>query len=96
MSDTTNQPEEAQDREMTPEEVQQQLANMHAYYDEQIAMLSKEAEFYKLSADVEEHQLRALTMRIRKAQLMAGPPPKEEKQSETDNAEKPVRKLKKD
>jgi hypothetical protein len=96
MSETTNQPEESHG-EMTPEQIQDQLNKMHSYYDEQIALLSKEAEFYKISADIEEHQLRALTMRMRKAQIMAGPPPtKEEKPSESENAERPVRKLKKD
>lgn len=97
MSEETNNQETG---EMNPEQIAEQLKNMHEYYDEQIVLLGKEREYNKLIADIEEQQLRALTMRIRKAQLMAGPPkesPKEEETSQdTPEAERPVRKLRKD
>jgi chromosome segregation ATPase len=70
MSEPTNQEE----REPTQKELNEYRENMKKFYDTQIPMLKKQKEYESLLADIEEARLKRITMNMRIAQIMAGPP----------------------
>lgn len=80
MSELTNQEE----REPTPQELNEYRESMKKFYDQQIPMLKKQREYETLLADIEEARAKRITMNIRIAQMMAGPPeaPSKEEQEE--------------
>lgn len=80
MSEATNQEE----REPTPQELNEYRENMKKFYDQQIPMLKKQKEYEGLLADIEEARAKRIAMNIRIAQMMAGPPeaPSKEEQDE--------------
>lgn len=69
MSETTNQRPEP-----TEQELQEYRENMKKFYDSQIPMLKKQKEYEMLLADIEEARAKRVTMNMRIAQIMAGPP----------------------
>lgn len=71
MSETTNQRPEP-----TEKELQEYRENMKKYYDVQIPLLKKQKEYEVLLADIEEARAKRVTMSVRIAQIMAGPPDK--------------------
>lgn len=79
MSETTNQRPEP-----TEKELQEYRENMKKFYDSQIPLLKKQKEYEMLLADIEEARAKRITMSMRIAQVMAGPPeqPTEEQMAE--------------
>lgn len=79
MSETTNQRPEP-----TEKELQEYRENMKKFYDTQIPLLKKQKEYELLLADIEEARAKRVTMSMRIAQIMAGPPeqPTEEQMAE--------------
>ena len=79
MSETTNQRPEP-----TEKELQEYRENMKKFYDTQIPLLKKQKEYEMLLADIEEARAKRVTMSMRIAQVMAGPPeqPTEEQMAE--------------
>lgn len=71
MSETTN-----QQPEPTEKDLQEYRENMKKFYDVQIPMLKKQKEYELLLADIEEARAKRITMSMRIAQIMAGPPEK--------------------
>ena len=79
-------------------------AEMIRYYSEEVKFLKKQEEFERLSADIEEHKVRKLTMMHRSAQIYASidaaeheaqeEPEKPEEEPVKDTTEKPERTLK--
>tara|TARA_B110000503_G_C7157013_1_gene417785 strand:+ start:1046 stop:1372 length:327 start_codon:yes stop_codon:yes gene_type:complete len=105
MSETTNNLEIPQEeREMTPAQMVEFRKKAKAYYNDQSVVLKAQLEYESLLADIEEARTKRLTMTIRMAQMMAGPPKETEKgpvhttpstvNSEETSEERPVRKLK--
>jgi hypothetical protein len=85
MSEKTN----PQEQEMTPEQMKEMRAKMHAYYEEQLPLVRLQSEYEKSLADIEEARARRITMSIRIAELMA-------RQNDEEPIAKPERKLKTD
>lgn len=95
MSEETN---NLQDREMTPEELKAYKDNQNKYYKEQIPFLKTTLEYEKLIADIEEARLKYFTMRMRIGHLLAPPSPEKEEAETPDvntTPEAPVRKERK-
>lgn len=103
----TNKPQ----TEPTEKELAEYRENMKKFYDQQIPLLKKQKEYEVLLADIEEARAKRLTMSMRIAQIMAGPPqaPSQEEQDamrqqmqeemlkeEEENKEKKPRQLKKE
>lgn len=65
--------EEIQDREPTPEEIQEMRDRMQSYYDNQIPFLEKQKQYEILLADIEQARARRIEMTIRIAQMTMGP-----------------------
>lgn len=92
--------------EPTEAELKAYRENMKKYYEEQIPLLKKQKEYEGLLADIEESRAKRLTMTVRIAQIMAGPPEPEgqDEPQGRDNPEgqnsnqeqRPVRQLKKE
>lgn len=91
-------------RELSPEEIKAYRMQMTEFYKTQIPTLKLQKEYETLLADIEEARAKRMTMTIRMAQMMAGPPQepegtddkKPEPSPEQGNQEgpKPERKLK--
>lgn len=106
MSDTLDQQELGGDaQQMSPEQIAKMRKNMLDYYNEQIPFLKKQKEYEILVADIEEARARRMTMTIRMAQMMAGPPPDRHPDGELETPppapegtteERPKRQLKKE
>lgn len=105
MSETTNNQEIPQEGpEMTPAQMAEFRKKATEYYKNQTGVLKAQLEYESLLADIEEARTKRMTMTIRMAQMMAGPP--QEKESgpvpnpsspenlEEEGTERPVRKLK--
>jgi hypothetical protein len=71
------------EREPTEQELQAYRENMKKFYDQQIPFLKKQKEYEMLLADIEEARAKRITMSMRIAQIMAGPPeePSEEEKA---------------
>ena len=79
MSETTNNPEIPQEeREMTPAQMVEFRKKAKAYYNDQSVVLKAQLEYESLLADIEEARTKRMTMTIRMAQMMAGPPQEKE------------------
>lgn len=65
--------EEIQDREPTPEEIQEMRDRMESYYDNQIPFLEKQVKYENLLADIELARAKRIEMTIRIAQMTMGP-----------------------
>ena len=105
MSDINKNPEIPQEeREMTPAQMVEFRKKAKAYYNDQSVVLKAQLEYESLLADIEEARTKRLTMTIRMAQMMAGPPKEKDEVSvhttpstanpEDTSEERPVRKLK--
>ena len=88
--------EEIQDREPTPEEIQEMRERMQSYYENQIPFLEKQKEYETLLADIEQARARRIEMTIRIAQMTMGPQDDMEQGSDNDiEPKQKERKLKK-
>jgi hypothetical protein len=90
-----------QDREPTEAELKAYREKMIQYYKEQIPLLKSQKEYETLLADIEEARAKRVTMTMRIAQIMAGPPqPKEEERPNppdpASEEERPTRQLRKE
>lgn len=89
-----------QDREPTEAELKAYREKMIQYYKEQIPLLKSQKEYETLLADIEEARAKRVTMTMRIAQIMAGPPQeKEQTPNPPDPAseeQRPNRQLKKE
>ena len=105
MSETTNNQEIPQEGpEMTPAQMAEFRKKATEYYKNQTGVLKAQLEYESLLADIEEARTKRMTMTIRMAQMMAGPPQEKEaspapnplspENLEDDGTERPVRKLK--
>lgn len=76
------------EREPTEQELQAYRENMKKFYDQQIPFLKKQKEYEMLLADIEEARAKRITMSMRIAQIMAGPPeePSEEEKAQAISA----------
>lgn len=70
--------ENAQNIELTPEQIAVRKQEMLDFYNEQIDFMQVQLEFEKLSADIEEHRLRRLLSIVRQAQIQSPSEPDEE------------------
>lgn len=103
MSQETNNQENFEPQ-YTDEQLKAMRAEMIRYYTEEIKFLKKQEEFERLSADIEEHKVRKLTMMHRSAQIYASieaaeqgaqeEPEQKQEEPVKDTAEKPKRTLK--
>ncbi len=77
----TNKPQDVE-KEPTEKELSDYRENMKKFYDQQVTLLKKQKEYEVLLADIEEARAKRLTMSMRIAQIMAGPPeaPSQEEQ----------------
>jgi hypothetical protein len=91
MSEQTNQESE---KTYTLEEIAQKRADAISFYTNQIAVLTVQAEFEKLQADIEESRTRRLGNIIKQAQMTELPEP-EENPEETPQPKSKPRDLKK-
>ena len=76
--------EEIQDREPTPEEIQEMRDRMNSYYDNQIPFLTKQKDYETLLADIEQARARRIEMTIRIAQMTMGPQQEDAEDSGSD------------
>lgn len=75
MSETTNQQQpEVEEKPLSEQELKAMRDRMIKYYKEQNSVLKEQAAYETLLADIEEARARRMTMTIRLAQMMAGPP----------------------
>lgn len=65
--------EETQDREPTPEEIQEMRTRMQSYYENQIPFLETQLKYENLLADIEFARAKRIEMTIRIAQMTMGP-----------------------
>ena len=97
MSQETNNQENTE-HQYTEEQLKSMRAEMIRYYSEEVKFLKKQEEFERLSADIEEHKVRKLTMMHRSAQIYASIDAAEHEEPEEDpvkdTTEKPKRTLK--
>ena len=96
MSQETNNPS-TEEKQYTPEEMAQMLKTVIANYKSEITFLKVQAEYEKLSADIEEHKTRRYIALAQASQLFAkmeDSEPSEEKTSDKAPVKKAERKLK--
>jgi hypothetical protein len=86
MSEQTNQESE---KTYTLEEIAQKRADAISFYTNQIAVLTVQAEFEKLQADIEESRTRRLGNIIKQAQMTELPEPEETPEEEPQPKSKP-------
>lgn len=79
MSDTNQQ------TEPTPEQIEEFKKKRMAYYKAELPLLRQQEEFERLVANIEESRTRAMTMRIRYAEMTA-PPDKDPNEAVKDPA----------
>lgn len=63
-----------EERQMTPEELEQARKNLLKYYKEQNEILTLQDKFQSLKANIAENQAKELMWIIRKGQMLQGPP----------------------
>jgi small-conductance mechanosensitive channel len=98
MSKETN-TKDTEKPQLTPEQVEAQRIIVMNYYTNQVQVLTVQAEYEKLLANIEESRAKRLEMVIRQAQMQAPPEPQEpEEEFEAEEAKLNPRKrvLKKD
>jgi len=71
---------ELEEKEMTPEEMDQMRNNMVEFYTAQIKVLEPQAKYEELLAQIEEFRLRQAVAIVRYATVMQGPPQSKEPQ----------------
>lgn len=79
MPEPTENQEEVNQPQLTPEEIKARRMEMAQYYDEELPLRQKELEYYKLMADIEEQRLRRLRFEVGMMQILAPPPDPEPK-----------------
>lgn len=101
MSEKTNNPNFPEgERELSPEEMAQFRKKAAAYYKDQTLVLEAQFKYETLLAEIEEARAKRMTMTLRMAQMMAGPPKESEvdpsgnEPSPENTEERPARKLK--
>lgn len=77
-----------QERELSPEEIAQQRANMISFYKDQEDYLNTVLKHEELKAAISKARAERVMYDIRTAQMMAGPP--DEDLSEEGNEEQPI------
>lgn len=88
------------EQQLSPEEIEAYKKQMTEFYKSQLPMLKLQKEYEQLLADIEESRAKRMTMTIRMAQMMAGPPPEQDPEPEEKSVpdeskgEKKERKLK--
>lgn len=92
--ESVNQQNDAQEKQLTPEEMLELRTKMLNYYTTQIPVLEVQKTVENLTADIEEARLRRMVAAVRQAQLMTGPKDEESDEPEPEAQERPVRKLK--
>ena len=90
MSQETNNPN-TEEKQYTPEEMAQMRKSMIANYKSEITFLKVQAEYEKLTADIEEHKTRRYIALAQSAQIFSRT---EDEEDETQNEVKKERKLK--
>lgn len=70
MSDTVQDEKELNVPPMTAEEVAAHKKRMEEFYDENIPLLRKQAEYESLISSIDESRARGMEMRLRLAQMM--------------------------
>jgi hypothetical protein len=92
---SVNDQNNAQEKQLSPEETLELRTKMLNYYKTQLPVLEIQKVVENLSADIEEARLRRIVAAVRQAQLMAGPKDEEESdEPEPETHDKPARKLK--
>jgi hypothetical protein len=86
MNEQTNQESE---KTYTLEEIAQKRADAISFYTNQIAVLTVQAEFEKLQADIEESRTRRLGNIIKQAQMTELPEPEETPEETPEPTRKP-------
>jgi hypothetical protein len=72
---------EVNQQEFTAEEIAEMRKKSLEFYKSRISFLKIQAEYEKLTADIEEHKLRALMAQLKWAHITA-PPQEEEEENE--------------
>tara|TARA_R110002153_G_scaffold116125_1_gene259728 strand:+ start:877 stop:1173 length:297 start_codon:yes stop_codon:yes gene_type:complete len=93
MSQETNNPN-TEEKQYTPEEMAQMRKSMIANYKSEITFLKVQAEYEKLTADIEEHKTRRYIALAQAGQIFAKMEQQEEQQEPGRPIEKKERKLK--
>lgn len=95
MSQETNNPN-TEEKQYTPEEMAQMRKSMIANYKAEITFLKVQAEYEKLTADIEEHKTRRYIALAQASQIFAKMEdnPEEQEEQEQPRAPKKERKLK--
>lgn len=76
-----------EEREFTPEEMQQQKEELIQFYTDAVPQLEAQLNYESLVADIEEARLRRVLAQARIAQIMA--PPSEEEDDDQDDQPRP-------
>lgn len=92
---SVNEQNDAQEKQLSPEEMLELRTKMLNYYTSQVPVLEVQKTVENLSADIEEARLRRMVAAVRQAQLMVGPKDEEESnEPEPETQDRPARKLK--
>ena len=89
MSEETNTETKVEKEKPTPEQIEAGRQKALEFYKKQSELLTAQAEYEKLMADIEQSRAKRMEMIIRQAQMQAGP------ETETPEEESKERKLKK-
>ena len=89
MSEETNTETKVEKEKPTPEQIEAGRQKALEFYKKQSELLTAQAEYEKLMADIEQSRAKRMEMIIRQAQMQAGP------ETETPEEEPKERKLKK-
>jgi len=92
---SVNDQNDAQEKQLSPEEMLELKTKMLNYYTSEIPVLEVQKTVENLSADIEEARLRRVVAAVRRAQLLQGPKDEEESdEPEPETQDRPARKLK--
>lgn len=70
--------EDTEKTPLTAEQIEAQRITVMNYYTNQVQVLTVQAEYEKLMADIEQSRAKRMEMIIRQAQMQAGPEPEAE------------------
>lgn len=70
--------EDTEKTPLTSEQIEAQRVTVMNYYTNQVQVLTVQAEYEKLMADIEQSRAKRMEMIIRQAQMQAGPEPEAE------------------
>jgi len=94
MSEETNKETTVEGEKPTPEQLEAGRKKALEFYKKQSELLTAQAEYEKLMADIEQSRAKRMEMIIRQAQMANPPAEPEEEPEEEPSTEKKERKLK--